>query len=115
MECTNLRGSNRVVAKSARKAEGDVSSLVIAVSKETTIAAKRRVAIIGMKLTHTLKRVTFWIHMKSQAAIFCILAELECDDSDALRTIVACRVVLHNRVMEVYRALPDTDSLIKKF
>lgn len=50
------------------------------------------------------------IEMKLQAAISRIQRELKRKDSESLRHVAVCCAVLHNRVAEVYRIFPDTDS-----
>lgn len=50
--------------------------------------------------------------MESQAAIFRIRMELERDDSEALWNVETSRAALQNRVAEVCRILPNTNTLM---
>lgn len=53
--------------------------------------------------------------MGSQAVTLRICSELERNDSEALRNVVTCQVVLHNRVVEVRRNLPELADAVAGF
>lgn len=67
------------------RSRNDVSMALMAVSEEIADATKREVAIIRLELEGVSKRVSTQFVTESQAAILRNRAELERDDSEALR------------------------------
>lgn len=96
------------VSKRASKVEDNVSSAVMAVSGEVADTIIGKVFIIGLKPKKVLKRVLTQIEAESKIAILRMRAELVRDDNETSRKVATCRAVLHNRVAEFCRSLPET-------
>lgn len=88
-ESANSRWSTHSTAKAASKVKDDVGEALMVVSGEVTDATKWKVSITSLKLKNFLKQVSNHITMKSQAAIYLIRAEPECNDSYSLRNFVS--------------------------
>lgn len=82
----------------ASKIDDDVTNVLMAVSGKVTNASRRKVAIIELELKDSLKQVSTHVEIESRAAISHILAKLERHNSEALRSVVTCRALLHSRV-----------------
>lgn len=92
--------------------EDDVDKALMAVLGQVANATKRKVAIIGLKLKDSLKRSSRQTEMLPQAATLLIQSKLESDDSEALRNVATCHVVLHNSGAEFCRGLLKTADAV---
>lgn len=82
---------------------------------EVTNVIKRNVSIAGLEPKNTLSRILMQVKIKLHAAILHIRAELGCDDNETLRNNATCQTLLHSRVAEVRRSLPNTTFLTISF
>lgn len=115
VECANSRWNAHSVSKGASKVENDVINALITTSGKAIIATKRKVCIIGSELRDALMWVSAQIEIESRAAILDIRAELERDDSEALRNVATSRAVLHSLLTKVCCGLLDTTELVVGF
>lgn len=92
-----------------------MSNALVGVLVEATDATKRKISIVELKLNDAFLLVSIQTEFSSQADISRIWTELECDDCKALRIVVTCCAVLHNRVGNVGRLQPDTDRPVAGF
>lgn len=89
-----------------------MTSVLIAVSREDTLATRLNAFFTGLDLKDFLKRVSTQIEIESQATILQIRTDIGHDDSEALRNFAIRRALFCNRVTNVCRSLPDiTDSV----
>lgn len=80
----------------------------MAVFREATDAAKKKVSTTVLKLKDSLKRVSTQIETELQAAILRIRTKLKRVDGETLQNVAACQAVLQNRAVEARHGLPDT-------
>lgn len=115
MKSANFCWVGHNIAKSASKVKDDVTNAVMAVFRDATDATERKVSIIELALKDTLNQVSTKIEIKSQTAILRIRADLEREYSKALQNVLTCQIVLHSRMEEVRRCLPDTTDSVAGF
>lgn len=108
MECANSCWNAQNVVKSTEPAETNVAAALEAILAEITIPADCKVAIVERELVDVLMQVSTNIEMESQEEILRVRAELEPDDSDALRSVAAFCAVLRSSFTEVCHNLPKS-------